>query len=107
MALPSCWLPNTVGWPDKRSTVKLVRSHPPLCMLLHGMDQWHTCTWLVIGVWSKAALWFVHGWLLDAMVAPLLVSALLHSATLVLCSMVLLHKVGFHSAVSGLLSGGH
>ena len=81
-------------------------------------------SWLVIGVWSKAALWFVHGWLLDAMVAPLLVSALLHSATLprthkiglvpvsryrvrpcsvatllrVESSMVLLHKVGFHSA---------
>ena len=50
----------------------------------------------------------MHGWLLDAMVAPLLVSALLHSATLVLCSMVLLHGLAYstssHAAVLTLLS---
>lgn len=44
--------------------------------------------WLLMAGWVKSAMLCARGWLIDAMVAPVLVSALLHSATLVLALVV-------------------
>ena len=67
-----------------------------LFVTTQGSVSYHSCSLWIGCIWIKSVIWFLHGWLIEAMSCPILVSSLLHSATLVIAGSVLLSKLGVY-----------
>lgn len=69
-----------------------------LFLFTQGSYSMHSMSLWVGAIWVKSAIWFLHGWLIEAMSSPILVSSLLHSATLVIAGCVLCSKLGMYTS---------